>query len=64
MKVSRAGLACWTPASTPAKDTVPKAANIAIIATIMPTSPTRLAMKALLAAEAYGGFQFQKPMSR
>ncbi len=29
-----------------------------------PRSPTRLTKKALFAALAYAGFQFQKPMSR
>jgi hypothetical protein len=36
----------------------------AMIAIARPRSPTRLATNALLAALAYGGFQFQKPMSR
>src|SRR5665648_201616 len=57
-------LAPATPASTPAKLTVPNVANMSMIATDMPKSPTRLATNALLAAAALAGTWFQKPMSR
>ena len=52
--------ACWTPA----KVTVPNAANMIMIATDRPKSPTRLTTNALLAAVAYAGLWFQNPMSR
>jgi len=53
-----------TPALTDAKSTFPKVANIIMIAIESPRSPTRLTKKALLAAVAYAGLWFQKPMSR
>src|SRR6476620_4981754 len=59
--VRTAAFAPGTPASTPEKVTVPNVANISAIAMTSPKSPTRLATNALFAAEAYAGFQFQKP---
>src|SRR6476646_5089274 len=50
--------------ATPAIVTVPNVANITMIAMDSPTSPTRLTMNAFLAAVAYSGRWFQKPMSR
>ena len=57
-------LAVGIPASTPAKLTEPKVANMIIIDTVTPKSPTLLATNALLAAEALAGIWFQKPISR
>ena len=52
-----------TPALTDAKSTFPKVANIIMIA-IEAEVTDRLTKKALLAAVAYAGLWFQKPMSR
>src|SRR4051812_24746201 len=50
--------------ATPAIDTVPNVANITMMATDSPVSPTRLTMNAFLAAVAYAGRWFQNPISR
>ena len=50
--------------NTPVKVTVPNSANISMIASDRPTSPTRLAMKAFLAATAAAGLYCQNPISR
>ena len=52
------------PALTVAKSTAPKVTNMSMIAMDRPKSPTRLTTNALLAAVAYAGLWFQKPMSR
>src|SRR5664279_6043141 len=57
-------LAPEAPAATPAMDTVPKVANITMMASDSPTSPIRLTTKAFLAAVAYSGLWFQNPISR
>ncbi len=44
--------------------TVPKVVNISMMARLSPASPTRLAMKAFLAATAADGLCCQNPMSR
>ena len=49
---------------TPVNVTEPNVANISMIATDSPASPTRLAMNAFLAATAAAGLYCQKPMSR
>jgi len=49
---------------TPANVTEPNTANISMIATENPASPTRLATNAFLAATAAAGLYCQKPMSR
>ncbi len=43
---------------------MPSAANITMIASDSPTSPTRLAMNAFLAAVAASGLSYQNAMSR
>src|ERR1700727_2389092 len=50
--------------NTPEKETVPNSANISMIASDSPTSPTRLAMKAFLAATAAEFLNCQNPISR
>src|SRR5215471_19027335 len=50
--------------NTPLNVTEPKVANISMIATDIPRSPTRLATNAFLAATAAAGLYCQKPMSR
>ena len=49
---------------TTEKDTEWKEATIAIMAISMPMSPTRFMMNAFLAATAFAGTWFQKPISR
>ena len=49
---------------TPLNVTEPNTANISMIATESPASPTRLATNAFLAATAAAGLYCQKPMSR
>ena len=49
---------------TSEKVTDPKVTNMSMIASPRPTSPTRLMMKAFLAAAAAVGLTCQKPMSR
>ena len=49
---------------TPVNVTEPNTANISMIATDSPASPTRLATNAFLAATAAAGLYCQKPMSR
>ena len=53
-----------TLAETSEKDTEWKDATIAIMAISMPMSPTRFMTNAFLAATAYAGTWFQKPISR
>src|SRR5450631_1762685 len=62
--VSAPWLAPGIPTATPAKLTEPKVTNMSMIATVTPKSPTLLAKKALLAAEALAGSWFQHPISR
>src|SRR5271154_2427474 len=50
--------------NTPLKETVPNALNISMIAIDRPTSPTRLAMNAFLAATAAEFLYCQNPISR
>ncbi len=57
-------LAVWPAPSTPLKVTLPKVANISMMARDRPASPTRLAMNAFLAAVAADGLYCQKPISR
>src|SRR5271166_1691080 len=57
-------LADPTAPKTPVKVTEPNCANISMIATDRPTSPTRFAMKAFFAAVAAVGLYCQKPISR
>ena len=57
-------LADPTAPNTPVKVTEPNWKNISMIATDRPTSPTRLAMNAFLAAVAAVGLYCQKPISR
>src|SRR5256885_14596486 len=54
----------WAEANTGPKLNDPNSANISMIAIDSPTSPTRLAMNAFLAATGGGGFDCQKPISR
>ena len=49
---------------TPTKLTVPNSANISMIASDRPASPTRLAMNAFFAAVAAVGLNCQNPISR
>ena len=51
-------------ANTPVKLNVPNSANISMIARDSPTSPTRFAMNAFLAATAAVGLNCQNPISR
>src|SRR3984885_12975398 len=51
-------------ANPPGKLNVPNSANISMIARDSPTSPTRLAMNAFLAATAAVGLNCQNPISR
>ena len=53
--VTTPGLAWCTPLNTPVKLTEPNWANISMIASDSPQSPTRLAMKAFLAATGGAG---------
>ena len=48
----------------PLNETSPNVAKAIMIASDKPTSPTRLAINAFLAAVAYAGFSFQKPINR
>ena len=48
----------------PANETSPNVAKAIIMASDKPTSPTLLATKAFLAAVAYAGFWFQKPINK
>src|SRR5712691_8699442 len=48
--------------NTPVKDTEPNTANISMIASDSPASPTRFAMNAFLAATAAAGLNCQKPI--
>ncbi len=57
-------LADPTAPKTPSKLTEPNCANISMIASDRPTSPTRLAMNAFFAATAAAGLYCQKPISR
>ena len=50
--------------NTPVKVTLPNSVNISMIASDRPTSPTRLAMKAFLAATAAEFLYCQNPISR
>ena len=50
--------------TTPVNDTVPNSANISMIASDSPASPTRLTMNAFLAATAAEGLYCQNPISR
>ena len=56
-----AELEAW---KTPLKLTEPNVANISMMASDRPASPTRLAMKAFFAAVAADGLYCQKPISR
>ena len=62
--VSSPSLACGAIAKTVVKSVAPNVAKISPIATMRPTSPTRLATNAFLAATALGRWWFQNPMSR
>jgi hypothetical protein len=63
--VATDSLACpATVAFTTWIDDVPSCANISMIASAMPTSPTRLSTNAFLAAAAADGLCCQNPMSR
>ncbi|CAB5000363.1 unannotated protein [freshwater metagenome] len=53
-----------TPALTVSKVTPPNTANMAMMATDRPKSPTRLMMKAFLAATAATSLYWYQPMSR
>src|SRR5579864_2334354 len=58
-------LLAWpTEWNTPVNVTVPNWANISMMASDMPASPTRLAMNAFLAAVAAAGLYCQNPISR
>jgi hypothetical protein len=51
-------------ANTPVKLNVPNSANISMIASDRPASPTRFAMNAFFAAAAADGLNCQNPISR
>ena len=54
----------FTVLNTPVNDTVPNSANINMIASDSPASPTRLTMNAFLAATAAEFLYCQNPISR
>src|SRR5271166_3066782 len=62
--VTTPGLALPTLLKTPAKLTEPNWANISMIASDSPASPTRFTMNAFLAATAAAGLYCQNPISR
>ncbi len=57
-------LAAGTALKTPVNVTVPNWANISMMASDRPTSPTLFAMNAFFAATAAAGLYCQKPISR
>ncbi|CPU67823.1 Uncharacterised protein [Mycobacteroides abscessus] len=62
--MSSAVEASGTRANTVLKSSAPNVANMSIIATMRPMSPTRFMTNAFFAATAYARLWFQNPMSR